>query len=279
MIDHKGAIETQDDQMPKMKCNHLTRTINFLCKDNGAKRLKKIFANWTDTDHKQFIQYVTLDNIKDHLLKSRYIIQKGAINELHNQIKQQNPLPTHITHIAANQITSLAADIVLRWTTVKTLFGQILIGILGQKLCAVYLLEQCGLVKALTYLRQQWPKIHIKYDQNAASPFVLDLENCFMCTNCKPIPMILQGTEFQIMIWKVLMQIPKGLVLSYGDIASLAGYPKAYRAVGTAIGRNPIAYLIPCHRVINASGTLGRYRWGPEQKRVMVAIERVQCSH
>lgn len=94
--------------------------------------------------------------------------------------------------------------------------------------------------------------------------------------NCAPLHLHLRGTPFQLKVWQLLLQIPTGACASYGTLASLAGKPKAARAVGTAIGANPVAFLVPCHRVIQTSGALGGYRWDAERKRAMLALEA--CS-
>lgn len=90
--------------------------------------------------------------------------------------------------------------------------------------------------------------------------------------------LLIKGTHFQINVWKALMAIPEGQTSNYAAIAKAAGSPKAVRAAGTACGRNPIAYLIPCHRVLTSAGGLGGYRWGADRKKVMLALEQAQLS-
>ena len=88
-----------------------------------------------------------------------------------------------------------------------------------------------------------------------------------------PLQVMLKGTNFQIKVWEALLRIPEGAVVSYGALAEAIGRPGAHRAVGTAVGRNPIAYLIPCHRVLRNSGEIGGYRWGTARKRAILAME------
>jgi AraC family transcriptional regulator of adaptative response/methylated-DNA-[protein]-cysteine methyltransferase len=90
----------------------------------------------------------------------------------------------------------------------------------------------------------------------------------------QPLSLVLKGTPLQLKVWEALVAIPSGHVASYADVAALAGSPSAVRAVGTAIGHNPVAPLIPCHRVIRSTGALGEYRWGAPRKRVLLALER-----
>jgi AraC family transcriptional regulator of adaptative response/methylated-DNA-[protein]-cysteine methyltransferase len=82
-----------------------------------------------------------------------------------------------------------------------------------------------------------------------------------------------KGTNFQLKVWDALLKVPDGSVTTYGELATAIGAPTASRAVGTAVGHNPISYLIPCHRVIRSTGELGGYAWGPDRKRVMLAVE------
>jgi len=89
----------------------------------------------------------------------------------------------------------------------------------------------------------------------------------------RPLPLLVQGTNFQVQVWRALLAIPEGTATTYGDLASALGRPKAARAVGTACGSNRIAWLIPCHRVLRESGALGGYAWGLERKRAMLAWE------
>ncbi|MEM8888411.1 MAG: methylated-DNA--[protein]-cysteine S-methyltransferase, partial [Bacteroidota bacterium] len=90
------------------------------------------------------------------------------------------------------------------------------------------------------------------------------------------LSLLLQGTNFQLKVWEALLNVPRGQLTTYGDIAERIEKPKAVRAVGTAVGRNPIAYLIPCHRVIRKEGKLGEYRWGSGRKKAIIGWEMAQ---
>ena len=94
-----------------------------------------------------------------------------------------------------------------------------------------------------------------------------------------PLRAYVEGTAFQLRVWRALIQVPPGRLVSYGALASAAGFPEAARAVGTAVGRNPLAYLIPCHRVIRETGVIGDYRWGTERKQALVAWESARSNH
>lgn len=127
----------------------------------------------------------------------------------------------------------------------------------------------------LQSLKVRFPKADFSYNQQKADEYG-DL--IFNQTNTE-IPLDLHGTEFQIEVWQALLDIPEGLTTTYAEIAKSIGNPKAIRAVGTAIGQNPIAYLIPCHRVVRSDGKLGGYRWGLEIKKKMLAYESTKVPH
>jgi AraC family transcriptional regulator of adaptative response/methylated-DNA-[protein]-cysteine methyltransferase len=94
----------------------------------------------------------------------------------------------------------------------------------------------------------------------------------------EPLSLVLKGTPFQLRTWEALLSVPPGKVVAYGDLARLSGAPGASRAVGSALGNNPIAYLIPCHRAIQSTGAFGSYRWGAARKKAMLALERAQVE-
>jgi AraC family transcriptional regulator of adaptative response/methylated-DNA-[protein]-cysteine methyltransferase len=240
---------------------------------NGKHNLQKIFKKWTDLDHKLFTSYLMLDNIKDYLLESRSTLKTCAISELFNQTNNQSILQ-HVTYITVDHIKDLNTNLIIRWSIVITVFGQTLVAILNHHLCAIFFIEKRGLVEALKRLQKQWPNVQIQHDQNAVLPFALSFNNNLAGNKGEATPIILNGTKFQITIWKMLLQIPYGFVISYSDLASSVQNARACRAVGTAVGQNPIAYIIPCHRVIHSSGAMGQYHWGSEKKRTMLAIER-----
>ena len=94
----------------------------------------------------------------------------------------------------------------------------------------------------------------------------------------EPLGLVLKGTPFQLQTWEALLRIPQGHALSYGDVAALSGQPRAGRAIGSAVGRNPIAVFIPCHRVIQSTGAIGDYRWGGTRKQALLAFERAHAE-
>jgi len=175
----------------------------------------------------------------------------------------------------------------ISWGIHPTPFGQALLATSDLGIARLAFLESddaAGREKALLELETAWPEARLVRDQEATAAPLISIffsrksgsgETASGGTRAGPgsLPLHLKGTEFQLQVWRALMDIPSGEVTTYGRLAENLGRPGAARAVGRAVGANPLAYLIPCHRVVRANGELGSYRWGVERKRAMVARE------
>ena len=122
-------------------------------------------------------------------------------------------------------------------------------------------------------MKEQWPNADFKRSKTATAKVVKQI---FAGSGRRRLKLVVDGSAFQIKVWEALLKLPEGSVVSYGDLARLAGSPNASRAVGTAVGSNPIAFLIPCHRVIRETGAFGQYRWGSVQKRAVLGWEHAR---
>lgn len=160
------------------------------------------------------------------------------------------------------------AGLRIGYSTHETPFGAALLGVAGGRICALHLLGPLSADQALADLRSRWPAAVFHPADNG----IPDLTEP---ATSAPLRLLLAGTEFQRRVWRALLHIPFGEVASYDDVARAAGAPTAHRAVGTAIGRNPIALLVPCHRVIRKDRQLGGYRWGADRKRAILDWEAV----
>lgn len=150
-------------------------------------------------------------------------------------------------------------------------FGWCLIGITKQGVCNLAFLETENENRAVKIIQEAWPRATIIRNNKKTHPYIQKIFS--PRKNNNEIPLILHGTDFQMKVWKALQAIPKGKTKSYAEIAHNIGSPKAIRAVGTACGKNPIAFLIPCHRVLTSSGKIGGYRWGVDRKKKILAWE------
>ena len=150
-----------------------------------------------------------------------------------------------------------------------TPFGECLLATTERGICGLSFVTEGGREGALEDLHDRWATADIVRDDAATRPIA---ERIFSDT---PVSGVLhaQGTNFQIRVWEALLRVPEGALVSYSDLAVAVGTPKAARAVGSAVARNPIAWLIPCHRVIRSTGAFGDYRWGAAKKKAILGWE------
>lgn len=155
--------------------------------------------------------------------------------------------------------------------------GRVVIGQSDKGLCWLGFMvsKEDGAYKGdgLSRMKQHLKQAEFVQDDNATAETLKNVLQVWKADRLRDIPLDLQGTDFQCAVWNVLLSIPKGQTVSYGDVANDIGKPKASRAVGTAVGDNPVSLIVPCHRVVQKSGKLGNYGWGLDLKRRLLEIE------
>jgi len=235
---------------------------------------QRIFQKWAGISPKRFLQYLTLREAKGLLLESRSVLEASLELGLSSPSRLHDLFVT-IERMTPGQFMEQARGLTLGWAVTETPFGPALMAALEGRLCALSF--QAGDPgQALAELEARWPRARFQQDPQALAPFAAALEQRFRGGPPQPLALALKGTPFQLRVWEALLRIPEGRVLAYGDLARQLGDPGASRAIGTAVGQNPVGYLIPCHRVIQASGALGDYHWGAERKRAILALERAR---
>jgi AraC family transcriptional regulator of adaptative response/methylated-DNA-[protein]-cysteine methyltransferase len=155
-------------------------------------------------------------------------------------------------------------------------FGWCLLGITKRGICHLLFLESDNAASALSELKTSWPTAKVAQNPVATKPFIQKIFFPERSSSKLPLHLLVKGTHFQIKVWEALLRIPQGVTATYASVATTVGSPKAVRAAGSACGKNKIAYLIPCHRVLTSSGGLGGYRWGIERKEAMLVRESSQ---
>jgi AraC family transcriptional regulator of adaptative response/methylated-DNA-[protein]-cysteine methyltransferase len=160
--------------------------------------------------------------------------------------------------------------------TAPSPFGEALIAETARGICGLAFADRRGRSDALDALASQWPHATVRPDRTRAEATARRIFQPGRAPD--RILLDLRGSNFQIKVWEALLRIPLGALASYADVAAAIGQPTAPRAVASAVARNPVAFLIPCHRVIRQSGHIGEYRWGPERKRAMVAWEAARSE-
>ncbi|MFQ5945467.1 MAG: bifunctional transcriptional activator/DNA repair enzyme AdaA [Anaerolineae bacterium] len=232
---------------------------------------QRLFRQWAGISPKRFLEFVTVESAKRFLDESRSVLD--ATYEV--GLSGPGRLHDHFVNLEAvtpGEFKEKGAGLEIRHGVHPTPFGSALMAGTDRGICAISFLQSGPADAELEDLRRTWPGADLVEDPEATRRLG---DQIF---NQKPDPargidLFVKGTNFQIQLWKALLEIPLGSVRSYGDIARAMGRPSSARAVGASLVRNPIAYVIPCHRVIRESGGFGDYRWGRTRKRAMIAWE------
>ena len=236
---------------------------------------QRTFKTWTGVSPKRFLQYVTLGHakalLKDsaNLLDTSFDLGLSGSGRLHD-------LFVACEAVTPGQYKLRGLGLVIRHGFFDSPFGRVLIGVTDRGICRLAFVTSGGEADAVRALGHEWPAAELIADDQstygqAEEAFRFALGRSL---NNEQPKLLVMGTNFQIKVWDSLMRIPRGGVVSYQDVARAIGHPNAQRAIGRAVGSNPIAMLIPCHRVILKSGAIHNYRWGVERKRAILAFEK-----
>ncbi|MFW1858368.1 bifunctional transcriptional activator/DNA repair enzyme AdaA [Acinetobacter defluvii] len=239
---------------------------------------QRLFTEWAGISPKKFLQYISLTHAKNLLKQERSVFDATFETGL-SSTSRLHELFVQIEGMTPAEYKNGGANLHIEYHFAATPFGEVLIASTAKGICAMNFVEQREL--ALQQLKAQFPNAAFLVQKNDLQNSALAIFKLTEHEQVQALPQIklhLKGTAFQLKVWEYLLKIPKGQLSSYGNIAELLGNPKASRAVGTAIGNNPVAFLIPCHRVIQATGVLGEYHWGKARKTAIIGWEGAQCD-
>ncbi|HTP01252.1 MAG TPA: bifunctional helix-turn-helix domain-containing protein/methylated-DNA--[protein]-cysteine S-methyltransferase [Anaerolineales bacterium] len=231
---------------------------------------QRLFTRWAGISPKRFLQFVTKENAKgllnnsDNLLDTTYQVGLSSLGRLHD-------LFVTTEAVTPGQYKSRGSGITIRYGLHATPFGECLIATTQRGICHLSFVQD-GEGDAIDRLVTDWRQARMVEDHDATASLVEPIFDLSRRSNAA-LRVHLRGTNFQIKVWEALLRIPAGKVTTYGQIARGIGQPTASRAVGSAVGRNPIAVLIPCHRVIRGLGEFGNYRYGATRKKALLAHE------
>lgn len=232
---------------------------------------QKLFSRWAGISPKKFLQAITAERARAVLanststLEAAWTIGLSGTGRLHDLI-------VSVDAVAPGAYGTGGAGIQIYWGIGTSPFGYCFVGLTDRGICRLEFHDTPDPEGGAARLREDWPGASIERD---VSRIEMVLEEVFVPDSApgEGLRLLVRGTNFQIQVWRALVAIPEGGLTTYGDIARAIGRDGASRAVGSAVGRNPISYLIPCHRVIRKIGDTGGYRWGSERKRVLLARE------
>jgi AraC family transcriptional regulator of adaptative response/methylated-DNA-[protein]-cysteine methyltransferase len=231
---------------------------------------QRLFTRWAGISPKRFLQFVTKENAKalldrsENLLDTTLQVGLSSLGRLHD-------LFVTAEAVTPGEYKSRGAGLTIRYGLHASPFGQCLIGVTGRGICDLGFV-QTSEGDALDELFAAWPQAELIEDQRTTAPLVEPIFDLNRRADA-PLRLHLRGTNFQLKVWEALLQIEPGSVTTYGHIATLLGRPRAMRAVGNAVGQNPVPVLIPCHRVIRSLGEFGKYRYGAARKKALLGWE------
>ncbi len=239
---------------------------------------QRLFTRWAGVSPKRFLQVLTLQRAKSMLASTHCSILEAA--DL-SGLSSASRLYDHFVQIEAvtpSEFKQRGAGLTLHHAVHPTPFGAAFIALSSRGICTLQFIEDDDPTKCLEQLQAQWPMARLLADDGSHTAAVMAAVFNAQCRTDRPLTLWLRGTNFQINVWKALLQIPQGSALSYRQLAGRIQRPTAARAVGQAVGANPVAFLIPCHRVVRGDGALGGYRWGEQRKAAMQSWELLQAA-
>ena len=231
---------------------------------------QRIFTRWAGVSPKRFLQFLTKEGAKDllhrseNLLDTTHQIGLSSLGRLHD-------LFVTTEAVTPGEYKSHGTGVTIRYGLHPTPFGKCLIGVTEHGVCHLSFV-QTSEGQAIDALVNEWKQAQMIEDHKTTAPLVEPIFDLSQRGN-DPLRLHLRGTNFQLKVWEALLNIPIGAVTTYEGVASMIGRPSAMRAVGTAVGHNPVAVLIPCHRVIRKVGEFGNYRYGAPRKKALLASE------
>ncbi len=231
---------------------------------------QKMFTEWAGTSPKKFLQYISVEYAKKLLKEKNATLFDAATESGLSGNSRLHDLFITIEGMTPGEYKTGGLNLKINYSFANSPFGKIIIASTNKGVCHLAFAEDEAI--EFNSLKSKFPNAHFSkttdaIQQNALKIFYTDWKNL------QTIKLHLKGTDFQLKVWEALLKIPEGCLATYGNVAEQIQKPKASRAVGTAIGANPVAFLIPCHRVIQSSGIFGGYHWGSSRKAAIIGWE------
>ncbi|MGQ0525132.1 MAG: methylated-DNA--[protein]-cysteine S-methyltransferase [Betaproteobacteria bacterium] len=278
---HCGSQETRDYE-------RIARAIQYL-RDHAARQpdlsaaarhvhlseyhFQRLFTRWAGVSPKRFLQYLTVEEAKARLVRFASVTDVAGAVGLSGTGRLHDLFAT-IEAVSPGEFRDGGTGLAIRYGVHESPFGACLIGMTVRGICCVHFLARGQHDAAL--LRRDWPSANLVKDAAATAAVA---ERLFSgLGNPAPLSLLVKGTNFQVQVWRALLSIPSGRLTTYSELGKCVGRPDSSRAVGNAVAANPIAWLIPCHRVIRETGEFGNYRWGEARKTAMLGWEAAQLD-
>lgn len=241
----------------------------------SPSHFQRLFSEWAGTSPKKFLQYISVEYAKKLLSENKATLFDAAFETGLSGTSRLHDLFINIEGMTPAEYKNGGKNLVINYSFAESPFGSLIVASTTKGIC--YMAFEEDEAKGFDKLKSKFPSAIFKQkldtlQQNALFIFQNDWHKL------QNIKLHLKGTDFQLKVWESLLKLPMGKLATYGTVANYISKPGASRAVGTAIGSNPVAYLIPCHRVIQSSGILGEYMWGSSRKAAIIGWEAARSN-
>lgn len=235
----------------------------------------RLFRRWAGVSPRQYQQHVMGTAAKQHLRGRESVLDAALATGLSGPGRLHDLIVT-LEAMSPAEYASGGAGVHVDCGIALTPFGLMLSGRSARGVCYLGFVPDARRERAEALLRASWPRAQLRWSDDSAAELAALLWSDTVRTRTRELRLRVQASNFQLRVWRALLELEPGEHCSYGELARRIGRPRAARAIGRAVGSNPIAWLIPCHRVLRGSGELGGYRWGVERKRAMLGWEAMR---
>lgn len=258
-------IEARFDRQPELK--EIAGHVGL-----SEFHFQRLFSSWVGISPKRFLQFLTKEYLKGLLARPTSLLDASLDAGL------SGPSRLHDLFVTCEAVTpgeykSGGRGVAITYGFHDSPFGECLIGRTDRGICWLSFKRESDRQGLLSELRGAWKNAALVEDPAGTRPLVARIYDPSAWRRATPLPVLVKGTNFQIKVWEALLKIPVGTVVSYEDVALFIGMPKAVRAVGNAVGKNPVSFVIPCHRVVRKTADFGNYGGGPARKKAMLGWE------
>jgi len=233
---------------------------------------QRLFSRWAGISPKRFLQFLTVEHAKHRLADAKALLEVTLDSGLSSPGRLHD-LFVSVEAVTPGEFKTRGAEVRIDYGLHATRFGPCLLGVTERGVCWLGFVRGQSNREAVAELKQHWTGASFAERPDVTAPVAARIFSALNGEQPSPLSLLLLGTNFQIKVWQALLKIPTGTLVSYETIGEWIGAKNSSRAIGSAVGSNTIAYLIPCHRVIRKSGLLGGYRWGEARKQAMMGWE------
>ncbi|MCC7195918.1 MAG: methylated-DNA--[protein]-cysteine S-methyltransferase [Gemmatimonadaceae bacterium] len=242
----------------------------------SESHFQRIFTRWAGISPKRYLQHRTAARLVA-LLRDRRSVLDAALDSGLSGPSRAHDLVLNAEAVTPGDVSRAGEGIRITYGFHQTPFGECLIATTARGICYLAFVDPVSRGGVLAQLRKEWRRADMVRDQAATRRAIAKVFPANGPRHATALSLHVKGTNFQLKVWRALLAIPEGGLTTYGTLANEIGEPGSARAVGNAVGANPISWLIPCHRVLRGSGALGGYAWGVGRKRVMLAFEQLRA--